>query len=255
MGLRRESATNPILPPPGREYPDGKMSTVQPARRAGHPRTRSVRILIAEDHAIVREGIRMILGTQPDFTVVGEAEGGADAVRLVDELRPDVVVMDISMPGMNGIEATRTIRKTHPAVHVLILTMHEEESFVFQLLQLGASGYVLKRAAATDLVDAVRAASRGEAFLYPAVARSLVQDYLENVRSGRRSPRQDGLTDREREVLVLIAEGLTNAQIAEKLFISVKTVQTHRTHIMEKLDLHDRGHLVRYAVRKGLIQP
>ncbi|MGH2348246.1 MAG: response regulator [bacterium] len=225
------------------------------ARRGGAVRAKPVRILIAEDHAMVREGIRMILATQPDFEVIGEASGGAEAVDIVANLHPDIVVMDISMPGMNGVDATRAIRKTHPDVHVLILTMHEEESFVFQLLQLGASGYVLKRAAATDLVDAVRAASRGEAFLYPAVARSLVQDYLENVRTGRRSPRQDGLTDREREVLVLIAEGFTNAQIADKLFISVKTVQTHRTHIMEKLDLHDRGHLVRYAVRKGLIQP
>ncbi|HEY3249047.1 MAG TPA: response regulator transcription factor [bacterium] len=222
--------------------------------RAGLVRTKSIRILIAEDHAIVREGIRMILLTQADFEVIGEAQDGADAVRLVRELHPDVVVMDISMPVMNGVEATRAIREAFPDIHVLILTMHEEESFVFQLLQLGASGYVLKRAAATDLVDAVRAASRGEAFLYPAVARSLVADYLENMRTGRRSLRQDGLTDREREVLVLIAEGLTNAQIAEKLYISVKTVQTHRTHIMEKLDLHDRGHLVRYAVRKGLIQ-
>jgi two-component system response regulator NreC len=232
-----------------------KHASTQSPRRGGTVRTKVVRILIAEDHAIVREGIRMILATQPDFEVIGEAADGAEALVLVDDLHPDVVVMDISMPGMNGVDATRAIRKTHPEVHVLILTMHEEESFVFQLLQLGASGYVLKRAAATDLVDAVRAASRGEAFLYPAVARSLVQDYLENVRTGRRSPRQDGLTDREREVLVLIAEGLTNAQIADKLFISVKTVQTHRTHIMEKLDLHDRGHLVRYAVRKGLIQP
>jgi DNA-binding NarL/FixJ family response regulator len=232
-----------------------KHASTQSTRRGTTVRTKAVRILIAEDHAIVREGIRMILATQPDFEVIGEAAGGADAVALVAELHPDVVVMDISMPGMNGVDATRTIRKAHPDVHVLILTTHEEESFVFQLLQLGASGYVLKRAAATDLVDAVRAASRGEAFLYPAVARSLVQDYLENVRTGRRSPRQDGLTDREREVLVLIAEGFTNAQIADKLFISVKTVQTHRTHIMEKLDLHDRGHLVRYAVRKGLIQP
>ncbi len=211
------------------------------------------RVLIADDHAIVREGIRMILTAEQDFSVVGEAHSGEEAVKLVQTLRPNVVVMDISMPHVNGIEATRQIRRIAPEVHVLILTMHEEESYVFQLFQLGAAGYVLKRAAATDLVDAVRAVARGEAFLYPAVARSLVRDYREGLRAGQEAA--DGLTDREREVLVLIAEGLTNAQIASRLFISVKTVQTHRTHIMEKLDLHDRSHLVRYAVRRGLIQP
>lgn len=213
------------------------------------------RVLIAEDHAIVREGIRMILDAEPDFEVVGEAKDGEEAMQLARTLRPDVVVMDISMPHVSGVEATREIKRTLPDTHILILTMHEEESYVFQLLQLGASGYVLKRAAATDLVDAVRAASRGEAFLYPSVARSVVQDYLDRLRTGEASERYDGLTDREREILVLLAEGLTNAQIADRLYISVKTVQTHRSHIMEKLDLHDRTLLVRYAVRKGLIQP
>ncbi len=215
----------------------------------------TIKILIAEDHAIVREGIRMILDAEPDFDVVGEAKDGKQAVELVRSLSPDVVVMDISMPQMTGIEATQQIRRLCPRTHVLILTIHEEESYVFQLLQMGASGYVLKRAAATDLVEAVRAASRGEAFLYPSVARSVVADYLDRVRTGEGRDRYDGLTDREREILVLLAEGLTNAQIADRLYISVKTVQTHRAHIMEKLDLHDRSLLVRYAVRKGLIQP
>jgi two-component system response regulator NreC len=163
--------------------------------------------------------------------------------------------MDISMPKLNGVEATQAIREALPGIQVLILTMHEEQSYLFQLLRLGAAGYVLKRAAATDLVEAVRAARRGETFLYPAVAQSIVQDYLERLRTGEGSERYGGLTYREREILVLIAEGLTNAQIAEKLVISVKTVQTHRAHIMKKLDLHDRTLLVRYAVRKGLISP
>lgn len=214
-----------------------------------------VRVLIADDHAVVREGIRMILGAQSDLEVVGEARDGDEAVRLARHLDPDVVVMDISMPEKNGVEATQEIKRAHPDMQVLILTMHEEESYVFQLLRLGAAGYVLKRAAATDLVEAVRAAARGEAFLYPAVARSVVQDYLERIRMGDGGGRYDGLTDREREILVLIAEGRTNSQIADRLYISVKTVQTHRAHIMEKLDLHDRSLLVRYAVRKGLIQP
>jgi len=224
------------------------------ARPAPRPEA-EIRVLIAEDHAVVREGIRMILDAQPDLEVVGEARDGEEAVRLARQLRPDVVVMDISMPRKNGVEATQEIRRLLPETQVLILTMHEEESYVFQLLRLGAAGYVLKRAAATDLVEAVRAAARGEAFLYPAVARSVVQDYLDRMRSGEGAGRYDGLTDREREILVLIAEGLTNSQIADRLFISVKTVQTHRAHIMEKLDLHDRSLLVRYAVRKGLIQP
>jgi len=214
-----------------------------------------VRVLIADDHAIVREGVRMVLAGQPDFEVVAEAADGAEAVRLAQHLSPDVVVMDLSMPVLSGTDATRQIRATCPHIQVLILTMHEEQSYLFELMRLGAAGYVLKRAAATDLVEAVRAAARGETFLYPAVARSLVQDYLERVRAGEERERYDGLTAREREILVLVAEGLTNAEIGEKLVISVKTVQTHRAHIMRKLDLHDRTLLVRYAVRKGLLPP
>ena len=214
-----------------------------------------IRIVIADDHSIVREGVRMILSGQEDFEVVGEASTGREALAQARALRPDVVVMDISMPDMTGIQATGEIRKELPSVQVLGLTMHEEESYVFELLKMGAAGYVLKRAAAEDLVAAVRAAHRGEAFLYPSVAKMVVQDYLQRASAKEKEKALDGLTEREREVLTLIAEGLTNQAIASKLFISIKTVQTHRAHIMEKLNLHDRTELVRYAIRKGLIQP
>ncbi len=212
------------------------------------------KVLIADDHAIVREGVRMILAKEPDIEVVGEAEDGRQALDLVDQRRPNVVIMDLSMPGMGGIEATKKVKEQHPDVNVLALTMHEDESYVFQLLRAGASGYVLKRAAAQDLVQAVRAAAKGEAFLYPSVARKVVEDYLKRVEAGEERERYDGLTEREREILTLIAQGLSNQHIAEKLYISIKTVQTHRAHILEKLGLHDRTELVRYAIRKGLIE-
>ncbi len=196
----------------------------------------------------------MILAKEPDIEVVGEAEDGRQALDLVEKRRPNVVVMDLSMPGMGGIEATKKVKEQHPGVNVLALTMHEDESYVFQLLRAGASGYVLKRAAAQDLVQAVRAAAKGEAFLYPSVARKVVEDYLKRVEAGEERERYDGLTEREREILTLIAQGLSNQHIAEKLYISIKTVQTHRAHVLEKLGLHDRTELVRYAIRKGLIE-
>lgn len=213
-----------------------------------------IKVLVADDHAIVREGVRMILGKEQDIDVVGEAGHGEQALEMAAKLRPQVVVMDISMPGMGGIEATQRLRAQYPDIHVLVLTMHEDESYVFQLLRAGASGYVLKRAAAQDLVQAVRAAAKGEAFLYPSVARKVVEDYLKRVESGEEKNRYDGLTTREKEILTHIAQGLSNQQIAGKLYISIKTVQTHRAHILEKLGLHDRTELVRYAIRKGLIE-
>ena len=213
-----------------------------------------IKVVIADDHAVVREGVRLILSREPDIDIVGEAGNGREAIDLVAKTKPHVVVMDISMPEMGGIEATKRVKDAWPKVNVLALTMHEDESYVFQLLKAGASGYVLKRGAAQDLVQAIRSAARGEAFLYPSVARSVLQDYLNRIATGEDRKRYDGLTDREREVLALIAEGLSNQEIATKLFISIKTVQTHRTHIMEKLDLHNRAQLVRYAIRKGLIE-
>jgi len=213
-----------------------------------------IKVLLADDHAIVREGVRLILAKESDIEVVGEAQDGAQALEMVERLKPAVVVIDISMPGMGGIEATQQTKARHPDINILALTMHEDESYVFKLLHAGASGYVLKRAAARDLVEAVRAAARGEAFLYPSVARKVVEDYLKRVETGEGRERYDGLTEREREILTLIAQGLSNQQIAEKLYISIKTVQTHRAHVLEKLGLHDRTELVRYAIRKGLIE-
>ncbi len=217
--------------------------------------TSKIRVLLADDHAIVRQGVKLILMAEPDIEVVAEAEDGAQAVEMAKRLKPDVAVLDISMPGINGVEATRQIKAALPETHTLTLTMHSDDAYVFQLLKAGASGYVVKNAAATDLVQAVRAARRGEAFLYPSVAKAVVADYLKRLATGEGRETYDGLTEREKEILTLVAEGAANQDIAQRLYISVKTVQTHRAHIMEKLNLHDRTMLVRYAIRKGLIEP
>ncbi|MCL4393831.1 MAG: response regulator transcription factor [Chloroflexi bacterium] len=215
-----------------------------------------IRILIADDHTLVRQGIRMLLEAQPDVQVVGEASDGAEAVRLTREQKPDVVVMDIAMPGMDGLEATLEIKRAQPETQILALTMHEGEDYFFKILSAGASGYVLKRAASTDLIAAVHAVTRGEVFLYPSVAKKLVVDYLSRVQGAVPEERAAsfGLTPRESEVVELVAEGLTNREIAEKLTVSLSTVQTHYAHIIEKLKLHSRTELVKYAIRHGLIK-
>lgn len=212
-----------------------------------------IRVLLADDHSIIRAGVRMLLETQPDMEVAGEAEGGVDAVRLARELAPDVVVMDLSMPDMDGFEATRRIKAASPGMAVLALTMHDSEEYFFEVLKAGAAGYVPKKAAPTDLVAAIRAVHSGGVFLFPTVAKSLVSDYLKRVEAGGERATYDGITDREREVLKLIAEGHTNQVIADKLVISSKTVERHRANIMDKLNLHSRTELVKYAIRKGLI--
>lgn len=223
-------------------------------KRQRNRKPAKIRVAVVDDHAVVREGIRLILSRESDIEIVGEASNGREALDLVQATKPDVVVMDISMPEMGGTEATRRLKEAWPEVNVLALTMHEDESYVFELLKAGASGYVLKRAAAQDLVQAIRATGKGEAFLYPTVAKRVVADYLRRVEAGEDRDAYDGLTPREREILTLIAEGLSNQEMAKRLFISIKTVQTHRAHIMEKLGLHDRTELVRYAIRKGLIK-
>ncbi len=213
-----------------------------------------IRVLVADDHTIVRQGLRALLEVNPDIAVVGEAGDGAEAARLSAELHPDVVVMDISMPVQDGLAATRTIKREAPGAQVLILTMHESDEYFFRVLQAGASGYVLKRAAPSDLIAAIRAVARGEVFLHPAVARRLVSDYLSRAEAGERQPGYQQLTPREREVLALVAEGLGNREIAERLVLSLSTVQTHYSHLLEKLGLQNRAGLIKYAIRHGLIE-
>lgn len=213
-----------------------------------------ITVLLADDHAIVREGVKRILAGEADIQVVGEASDGAEAVALATQLRPTVAVLDISMPRLDGIEATRQIRAALPDTHTIALTMHADDSYVFQLIKAGSSGCVLKHDAAPDLIEAIRSAARGEAFLYPQTMTAVAEDYLKRVEHGENRETYDGLTAREKEILTLIAHGATNQEIAKQLFISVKTVQTHRAHILEKLELHDRTQLVRYAIRKGLIE-
>jgi two-component system response regulator NreC len=209
-------------------------------------------ILLADDHRILREGIRALIEDQEDMQVVGEAEDGQATLKMVSQLNPDVVVMDIAMPLLNGLEATRQIRRDFPQVKVLILTMHENEEYIRQVLAAGALGYVLKDAAARDLLGAIRTVYQGEAVLSPAITRLVIEDYL---RWGDIRPEDttNGLTAREREVLQLIAEGYTNKEIAEILSLSVKTIQSHRANLMNKLDLHDRGELIKYAIQKKII--
>ncbi|HEY8686434.1 MAG TPA: response regulator transcription factor [Chloroflexota bacterium] len=212
------------------------------------------KVLLADDHAILREGIRMVLDAQPGITVVGEAEDGRQALEMVESLQPDVVVMDIAMPNMNGAEATRQIKRRFPRTRVVILTMHENQQYLMQIVNAGATACVLKRSAGTELVTAVKAAARGESYFSPTMASMMLDVYRKRlVEEG--SDELALLTEREREVLQLVAEGKTSQEIADQLFVSIKTVQTHRMHIMEKLDAHDRTDLVRHAIRLGIIPP
>jgi DNA-binding NarL/FixJ family response regulator len=212
-----------------------------------------IKIFLADDHTILRAGIRALLENEPDMIVVGEAEDGRSAVKLACQLFPDIVLMDIAMPLLSGLEATRQIRHDCPPVKVLILSMHDNEEYIRQALANGAMGFVLKDAAAHELLDAIRAIHRGEAVLSPAVTRLVIEDYL---RWGdlRKDHSSDGLSPREREVLQLIAEGYSNRQISEIMSISIKTVQTHRMNLMSKLDLHDRSDLIKYAIQKKIIE-
>ena len=217
----------------------------------GSPKTR---ILLADDHALVRRGLRLILDAEPDLEVVAEAADGAEAVEAVRSEEIDLAILDIAMPRMTGIQAAREISRLAPHVRILILSMYDNEQYFFEALKAGASGYVLKSVADQDLLEACRAAMRGEPFLYPGAVTALIRDYLQRARQGERMP--DSIrTPREEEIVKLIAEGNSAKDIAETLFISVKTVDRHRANILQKLGMRDRLELTRYAIRAGLVEP
>jgi two-component system response regulator NreC len=214
-----------------------------------------IHLLLVDDHDVVRTGLKMLLEGQPDLIIVGEANTGLQAINMAHAIAPDVVVMDLTLPDISGIEATRRIKEESPEIAVVALTIHEDEQYFFEMLQAGASGYVPKRAAPEDLISAIRAAANGEIYIYPSLTKALVSDYLGRGSQDVRPSSLDTLTAREEEVLALLADGLGNEEIGERLSISKHTVARHRENLMRKLELHSRSELVKYAIRKGLISP
>jgi len=206
-----------------------------------------------DDHAVVRSGLRMLLENERDVEIVGEAASASEAMESAMRLKPTVILMDIGLPDLSGIDATREIKKRSPEVSIVALTIHEDEEYFFKMLEAGASGYVPKRAAPEELLTAIRAAASGQVYLYPSLAKLLVRDYLDGGRAAEEQSASD-LTNREQEVLTYLAEGASNEEIAASLVISPKTVARHRENIMRKLNLHSRAELVRYAIRKGIIK-
>jgi DNA-binding NarL/FixJ family response regulator len=213
-----------------------------------------IRILLADDHALVRRGVRLILDNEPDLTVVAEAADGTEALDQARGTRPDLAILDIAMPRTTGLQAARELSRTLPHLRILMLTMYDNEQYFFEALRVGAAGYVLKSVADRDLVEACRAAMRDEPFLYPGAETTLIRNYLQHAGDPDNLPAKT-ITDREEEVLKLVAEGHSSKQIADLLFISVKTVERHRSNILQKLGLRDRLELTRYAIRAGLIEP
>jgi DNA-binding NarL/FixJ family response regulator len=214
----------------------------------------SIRVLIADDHAIVRDGVRALLALSDDVTVVGEAADGREAIDLARRLKPDVILMDIAMPGLGGLEATIEIRKEDPQAKILVLTQYEDREYIRRFLKAGVSGYVLKKTAGSELTTAIRAVYRGGLVLDPEVAREAMREQAGSAAPGGTADPYDALTDREKQVLKLVAEGHSNKEVAELLGISVKTAMSHREHIMQKLDLHSRTELIRFALQQGVIR-
>lgn len=213
----------------------------------------TIRLLLVDDHAVVRSGLRMMLDNEADAEIVGEASSAAEAIEAAMRLKPNVILMDIGLPDLSGIDATREIKKRVPEAAIVALTIHEDEEYFFKMLEAGASGYVPKRAAPEELLTAIRAAASGQVYLYPSLAKLLVRDFLDGGRAPSAESSSD-LTEREQEVLTFLAEGASNEEIAKSLVISPKTVARHRENIMRKLNLHSRAELVRYAIRKGIIK-
>src|SRR3989304_3459351 len=215
----------------------------------------NVKLLLVDDHAGVRSGLRMLLEDQGGVTIVGEAGTAKEAIQAATRLNPDVVLMDIGLPDLSGIDAARELKRLRPKVAIVALTIHEDAEYFFKMLEAGATGYVPKRAAPEELLSAIEAAAAGEVYLYPSLAKLLVGDYLKQEQAVKTSRALDGLTEREQEVLTHLAEGESNQAIADQLGISPKTVARHRENLMRKLNLHSRAELVKYAIRKGIIQP
>ena len=213
----------------------------------------TIRLLLVDDHAVVRSGLKMLLENERDVEIVGEASSASEAMEAAARLKPNVILMDIGLPDLSGIDATREIKKRTADVSIVALTIHEDEEYFFKMLEAGASGYVPKRAAPEELITAIRAAATGQVYLYPSLAKLLVRDFLDGGRAPDEQTSSD-LTDREQEVLTYLAEGASNEEIASSLVISPKTVARHRENIMRKLNLHSRSELVRYAIRKGIIK-
>jgi len=211
------------------------------------------RIVIAEDHTILREGLQVLISAEPEFEVVGEAGDGRDAIRLAEKLDPDLILMDLSMPNMNGMEAIREIKKRHEGVKIIALTVHKTEEYILATLQAGANGYVLKDATHAELMMAMRSVLKGKRFLSPGISEKVIDGYLEGRRDLKTQSSWDTLSPREREVLKLIAEGRKNREIAEFLFLSLKTVEKHRSNLMRKLDLHNAAALTALAIEKGIV--
>ena len=215
----------------------------------------TIRLLLVDDHEIVRTGISMLLESETDLSIVGEASTGAQALEMASQLHPDVVIMDITLPDVSGIEVTRQLKAQHPEIAVVALTIHEDQQYFFEMLQAGADGYVPKRAASEDLIKAIHAAFSGEVFIYPSLAKVLVSDFLNQAADGKEKESVNEITAREQQVLEMLAAGKTNEEIAAALSISKHTVARHRENVMRKLGLHSRSELVKYAIRKGLIEP
>ncbi len=214
-----------------------------------------IKLLLVDDHQVVRTGLRMLLESQPEMKIVGEADSGLDSLEMARTISPDIVIMDITLPDISGIEATRRLKQINPKIAVIALTIHEDEQYFFEMLQAGASGYVPKRAAPDDLINAIWAVFRGEVYIYPTLAKHLVSDFLSRASDEAARATMDGLTPREQEVLASLAEGRSNEDIAGAFSISKHTVARHRENLMRKLGLHSRSELVKYAIRKGLITP